>query len=320
MIGLGFIGYRKRLSSSRPSIMSESGLFSNGTIRRSNGTQARRTFLQIVSSAGRLQALFADWTYRYLAPAPSLKKDAFKSGSLSAALPQRQSANVVSNSPTRVRLSTPSVSETLAKILAQSVDNTELTIRRKALPCSPARSNYKLPLPRDGNTISPSAHKQPKRREPTHLERRPLVKHHVDPNSGGAKPTLAGSNHYHFAPLPTLAPEASCKRPSQRNFSGPNIIHPLGLRHAGMALVHQYPVPDQPKADSSSNHLLYPSIQGKDVSTERKIPLSGKIIIDGSTLGQWVVAHLEQELCRPQAGITGVDPRSAHPRSRLSPF
>ena len=47
---------------------------------------------------------------------------------------------------------------------------------------------------------------------------------------------------------------------------------------------------------------------------------AGAVVLDGSTLGRWVITHLEQVLSRPQSGMTGVDPRAARPRSRLSPF
>lgn len=47
---------------------------------------------------------------------------------------------------------------------------------------------------------------------------------------------------------------------------------------------------------------------------------AGTVVLDGAVLGRWVVTHLEQVLSRPQSGMTGVDPRAARPRSRLSPF
>jgi hypothetical protein len=42
--------------------------------------------------------------------------------------------------------------------------------------------------------------------------------------------------------------------------------------------------------------------------------------IDGSALGQWAIQHLERSLGRPATGMTGVDPRSSLPRSRVAPF
>jgi hypothetical protein len=42
--------------------------------------------------------------------------------------------------------------------------------------------------------------------------------------------------------------------------------------------------------------------------------------LDGATLGQWAIQHLERTLAKPSAGMTGVDPRASLPRGRVSPF
>jgi hypothetical protein len=42
--------------------------------------------------------------------------------------------------------------------------------------------------------------------------------------------------------------------------------------------------------------------------------------LDGATLGQWAIQHLERVLAKPSAGMTGVDPRASLPRGRVSPF
>lgn len=48
--------------------------------------------------------------------------------------------------------------------------------------------------------------------------------------------------------------------------------------------------------------------------------MTGSLILDGADLGRWVVGHLEHTLSRPISSMTGIDPRIAPPRSRLSPF
>lgn len=45
-----------------------------------------------------------------------------------------------------------------------------------------------------------------------------------------------------------------------------------------------------------------------------------RLHIDGHALGQWAIEHLTQTLGGPPSGITGIDPRAAPPRSRVSPF
>jgi hypothetical protein len=42
--------------------------------------------------------------------------------------------------------------------------------------------------------------------------------------------------------------------------------------------------------------------------------------LDGSALGRWAVEHLHRTLSKPSTGMTGVDPRTTIPRSRVSPF
>jgi hypothetical protein len=42
--------------------------------------------------------------------------------------------------------------------------------------------------------------------------------------------------------------------------------------------------------------------------------------LDGATLGQWTIQHLERALAKPTSGMTGVDPRASLPRGRVSPF
>jgi hypothetical protein len=42
--------------------------------------------------------------------------------------------------------------------------------------------------------------------------------------------------------------------------------------------------------------------------------------LDGSALGRWAVDHLQRTLSKPATGMTGVDPRTTIPRSRVSPF
>jgi hypothetical protein len=54
-----------------------------------------------------------------------------------------------------------------------------------------------------------------------------------------------------------------------------------------------------------------PDVKGHSVST---------LHIDGSALGQWAIQHLERALGRPATGMTGVDPRTTLPRSRVAPF
>jgi hypothetical protein len=54
--------------------------------------------------------------------------------------------------------------------------------------------------------------------------------------------------------------------------------------------------------------------------TQRNRSTLSTIHIDGSALGRWAVQHLERTLAKPSAGMTGVDPRAATPRSRVAPF
>ncbi len=58
---------------------------------------------------------------------------------------------------------------------------------------------------------------------------------------------------------------------------------------------------------------------GKDDGASHT-PRSFTLHLDGSTLGRWTVDHLQRTLSRPATGMTGVDPRSVVPRSRVSPF
>lgn len=51
------------------------------------------------------------------------------------------------------------------------------------------------------------------------------------------------------------------------------------------------------------------------------VQLAGSTLhLDGAALGRWAVHHLERTLARPPSGMTGVDPRAAVPRTRVSPF
>ena len=52
----------------------------------------------------------------------------------------------------------------------------------------------------------------------------------------------------------------------------------------------------------------------------RRSPVVSTLHVDGSTLGRWAIQHLERTLGKPIPGMTGVDPRAAIPRTRISPF
>ena len=49
-------------------------------------------------------------------------------------------------------------------------------------------------------------------------------------------------------------------------------------------------------------------------------PRTGKLHLDGATLGRWTTDHLTRSLAGSPTGMTGIDPRVSAPRSRLSPF
>jgi hypothetical protein len=52
----------------------------------------------------------------------------------------------------------------------------------------------------------------------------------------------------------------------------------------------------------------------------QNIRSASTVHLDGATLGQWAIQHLERALAKPSAGMTGVDPRASLPRGRVSPF
>jgi hypothetical protein len=58
---------------------------------------------------------------------------------------------------------------------------------------------------------------------------------------------------------------------------------------------------------------------GRDVQRQTNRSTS-TVHLDGATLGQWTIQHLERVLAKPAAGMTGVDPRASLPRGRVSPF
>jgi len=55
-------------------------------------------------------------------------------------------------------------------------------------------------------------------------------------------------------------------------------------------------------------------------SGPRQASASSTVHIDGSALGRWAIQHLERTLGKPASGMTGVDPRTNVPRTRVSPF
>ena len=52
----------------------------------------------------------------------------------------------------------------------------------------------------------------------------------------------------------------------------------------------------------------------------RRASANSTVHIDGSAFGRWAIQHLERTLGKPASGMTGVDPRTNVPRSRVSPF
>jgi hypothetical protein len=89
-------------------------------------------------------------------------------------------------------------------------------------------------------------------------------------------------------------------------------VEPPAIKHTAEA----EPVADetcQPAPDAPG----YPS---EGATESRKAAQTATIHIDGSVLGRWTTQHLERVLGRPATGMTGVDPRSSAPRSRISPF
>lgn len=67
-----------------------------------------------------------------------------------------------------------------------------------------------------------------------------------------------------------------------------------------------------PETDSSQ--------RGLDGQPSDSKPNVSILHIDGSVLGRWALQHLEKSLGKPAAGMTGVDPRAAVPRTRVAPY
>lgn len=44
-------------------------------------------------------------------------------------------------------------------------------------------------------------------------------------------------------------------------------------------------------------------------SSQARGPVSGDVYLDGTRLGRWIADRLAREIARPQAGMTGFDPR-----------
>jgi hypothetical protein len=85
-------------------------------------------------------------------------------------------------------------------------------------------------------------------------------------------------------------------------------------------LAGEQPISNQDYAGQSQSFLPDRDRTVDSEQFQRTRSAVSTIHIDGSALGRWTVQHLERALGRPATGMTGVDPRSTIPRSRVAPF
>jgi hypothetical protein len=153
------------------------------------------------------------------------------------------------------------------------------------------------------------------RQEPSTLkERNRLIAGSSDPGfrskkSGPLAPTSVASLEQRvgeFEPYPDQNAVASGSR--EVAFGTPHLL-PSEQPTSSQGYVGQYQSPLSGRDETADSDQF-----------QRPRPAVSTLHIDGAALGRWTVQHLERALGKPATGMTGVDPRSTIPRSRVAPF
>jgi hypothetical protein len=319
LTGPGLIGSRRRQNSALPSAVRKSGLTANRTARLTSRSLCDRDFQQMLSSVARLQRLLTFRRYRHLAPILRSHGDASKAAGLLVASSAGRLPEFPMELPNKGRLASFGNADPLTGI-RPTTEGTEasaavLQARFGDQRRQPYQSHW-LPSDQPDRTSTPFANTL-MRRPSNDLLKRFAVRGPIDTKAFGIQ---AVYSHRAFAPSlpPILAVPLTRVSPPQEN-DRPIVGSPDFKGHE-REQKHLYSPRSGTVTGSYSDLLPQNAPRGRASDVEMQRRQSGRLVLDGSVLGQWVVTHLEQELSRPQAGITGVDPRAAHPRSRLSPF